>query len=43
MFSAMFLFLIPLMGSDGVNLSSEDVPSSTNLRGMSLTEISFAL
>lgn len=43
MFTAMFLFLVPLPGSDSVNLFSENVHSSTNLREMSLTEISFAL
>lgn len=43
MFTAMFLFLVPLTGSDSVNLFSEDVHSSTNLREMSLTKISFAL
>lgn len=43
MCSATFLFLVPLTGSDSVNLFSEDVCSSTKLRQMSLTEINFAL
>lgn len=36
MFSVMFLFLVPLMSSESVNLFSEDMHSSTNLRGTSL-------
>lgn len=43
MFSAMFSFLVPLTSSGSVNLFSEGVHPSTNLRGMSLTEISCAL
>lgn len=42
-FPVMFSFLVPLMGSDSVNLFSEDVHPSTSLRGMSLTEISCTL